>query len=694
MVEYFVPILVILAEAIMFIHVLLQIMRCKKLSIKDTMIYPFMVITAFMLLFFGVIQYINNDIFKALSTSLSSSLDIIKLTINANIANTFLNNNILYFIAYLFLYLISIFAILGISVSLLKIAVKNFFRGFKRNSEISYILDLNDESKIYINNLTDEQRKFTVVVLQKNFDHNLMDDKIYLDSKKVKYCIMSLDEKNSIIKMFDKINRRLDKKKYHIISFLNEDVKIYNFVNWTKEYISNNNLYNKNIRFIINSSPIQNEFIKELIKGDSNIIVKNSKDKDVLLLDETRGVVRSFDKYQALAFDFIQRHNFAKYFPKRLLNENGTIKDVKVNLFMIGFGKVNQALLKDILIQTQFVTIRDKRLTPVRLNVNVYDKEPKFININLAEGIFKYHKKDYNQSEYLELPDDYNSNVKFNFNKGIGEIDFLNDVKDICYNNKDSVNYFIISIGTDFQNCLMSKKIIDTIGSSDNNIIFVRTKENITLSKYESHNIINFGSEGSVLIYDNVVSDKTYLKAMIESCIYEGRRVNDKNIALEWSTLSKIKQNSNLYAVANIPFKLSLLGIDNENFNMEEFKKKYNVDGRKSYVYSNKLASQADDFESRDVLAFLEHERWNAFELSEGVLPMKLSDSYDKETKTFKNKSSNELYHLCLTTAKGLNDYYDYVSNLMNMYEILGDPDVIKYDYDMMDNIEIHIKNI
>ena len=257
MVEYFVPILVILAEAIMFIHVILQIMRCKKLSIKDTMIYPFMVITAFILLFFGVIKYINNDIFKALATSLSSSLDIIKLAVNANIANTFLNNNILYFIAYLFLYLISIFAILGISVSLLKIAVKNFFRGFKRNSEVNYILDLNDESKIYINNLTDEQRKFTVVALQKNFDHNLMDDKIYLDSKKVKYCIMSLDEKNSIIKMFDKINRRLDKKKYHIISFLKEDAKIYNFVNWTKEYISNNNLYNKNIRFIINCRDIE-----------------------------------------------------------------------------------------------------------------------------------------------------------------------------------------------------------------------------------------------------------------------------------------------------------------------------------------------------------------------------------------------------------------------------------------------------
>ena len=62
MVEYFVPILVILAEAIMFIHVILRIMRCKKLSIKDTMIYPFMVITAFILLFFGVIKYINNDI--------------------------------------------------------------------------------------------------------------------------------------------------------------------------------------------------------------------------------------------------------------------------------------------------------------------------------------------------------------------------------------------------------------------------------------------------------------------------------------------------------------------------------------------------------------------------------------------------------------------------------------------------------
>jgi len=101
----------------------------------------------------------------------------------------------------------------------------------------------------------------------------------------------------------------------------------------------------------------------------------------------------------------------------------------------------------------------------------------------------------------------------------------------------------------------------------------------------------------------------------------------------------------------------------------------------------------------RQVLAFIEHERWNSFYLFRGYLPMKKI-----EIKLLKAAKGYRLYkdddqkrvHACLTTMAGLNKYRElqidlYKANgqIVNEMEL----DVIKYDLQLMDNIFEEIKD-
>ena len=154
----------------------------------------------------------------------------------------------------------------------------------------------------------------------------------------------------------------------------------------------------------------------------------------------------------------------------------------------------------------------------------------------------------------------------------------------------------------------------------------------------------------------------------------------DKN----WRDLSILKQTSNMYSVLGNFFKLSMLQIDNANFeeklsNIEEhIVTSDNID---------KLIVPSKEFSAFDVLAYSEHERWNAFELAYGVLPMKKSlflelNAKEKGNKKIINQTKDENYHFNITSAEGLVEYF-------NICKTIGfnDENVIKYDYDCLKNI-------
>lgn len=704
-----VGIICIVLEALIFGYICFRIVKSKQISLKDTVVYPFLVIISAVLIAYGQARYGNFSAWwKAIPSSFSGALSLLTMKLDSGLTELFLANDYALYIGYVFAYVISAMALFSISISLFKVMVRNRLRIRFNRKELDYLFTLSEDAKTYIKNLNAEQRKQTVVILQKSYDKAYADERLFLDEQGVKFKIMPFQGEKAFSAAMRSLMRCKKAEKFYFVSFMEKEAEIYDFVTNAKRFLKDEDLYDGKVQFVVSTAPSQRVYVRELIEGAPTETVTNLKSEEVRLVDESKGCVRSYDKYGIMAFDFIRTHDFAATFPRDLLNDDATIADANVNLFVLGFGKVNQALVKDVLINTQFVTKVPAKeagkfeLKPVRLNTYILDQNKTSADLQLSSGIMKYDKSKFDTEAFFELPDDYRSYISFENEINVEGVKSFDKIRDIVAeqkkNSKDKpiVNYYIVSLGTDFENVAIAQKLINNLPQGvAHNVVYVRTGNAAILKDLGKPNIIPFGDNKTVLSYDNVIADKMYSDAKVQSCVYEGKAATTENIAKEWSTLSKIKQDSNLYSVASIPFKLSLLKTsaaakrtevagryDPEGRRLEG----KNADGEKSALEVYSYLSPLAKFYPRDVIAFSEHERWLALEMSLGVIPMEKSkiETYGQ------NKTPNELCHACLTTVRGLADYCDVMKPLKAKFpstdDEFGDADVIKYDFDLLDN--------
>ena len=705
-----VGIICIVLEALIFGYICFRIVKSKQISLKDTVVYPFLVIISAVLIAYGQARYGNFPAWwKAVPSSFSGALSLLTMKLDSGLTELFLANDYALYIGYVFAYVISAMALFSISISLFKVMVRNRLRIRFNRKELDYLFTLTEDAKTYIKNLNAEQRKQTVVILQKSYDKAYADERLFLDEQGVKFKIMPFQGEKAFSAAMRSLMRCKKAEKFYFVSFMEKEPEIYDFVTNAKRFLKANDLYDGKVQFVVSTAPSQRVYVRELIEGAPQEMVTNLKNKEVRLVDESKGCVRSYDKYGIMAFDFIRTHDLAKSFPQELLNADATIADACVNLFVLGFGKVNQALVKDVLINTQFVTKAPAKeagkfeLKPVRLNTYIFDENKSSADLQLSSGIMKYDKAVLNAEAYFELPEDYRSHIVFENEINVEGVKSFDKIRDVVFaqmgQKKPIVNYYIVSLGTDFENVAIAQKLLNNLPQgAAHNVVYVRTGNAAILKDLGTPSIIPFGDNKTVLSYDNVIADKMYSDAKVQSCVYEGKAATKENVAKEWSTLSKIKQDSNLYSVAGIPFKLSLLkasandkkSIVAERYDPEGRRGKgKNADGDLSALEVYSYLSPSATFYPRDVLAFSEHERWLALEMSLGVTPMEKSkiETYNQ------NKTPNELCHACLTTARGLADYCDVMKPLKGKFapddaiqKKLGDADVIKYDFDVMDN--------
>ena len=83
----------------------------------------------------------------------------------------------------------------------------------------------------------------------------------------------------------------------------------------------------------------------------------------------------------------------------------------------------------------------------------------------------------------------------------------------------------------------------------------------------------------------------------------------------------------------------------------------------------------------RDNFARQEHERWNAYMISSGYVPATIEEIRTLE----KSEMLARRKHANITTFEGLIDYRKIMSEKNGMSE--ADNDVIKYDYQIMDDL-------
>lgn len=168
-----------------------------------------------------------------------------------------------------------------------------------------------------------------------------------------------------------------------------------------------------------------------------------------------------------------------------------------------------------------------------------------------------------------------------------------------------------------------------------------------------------------------------------------------------WQKLNSYQQSSNIASAINIFTKLNLLGLDitdNNKCGLSELEY-LNIYDENKLLEKNVLTyynRTKPSISKRDALAFMEHLRWNAFMLVNGYIPMPKSmiKVYKENDKLIIYKNDVNLrLHACITTNKGLEEYFDYLAKLIvketniSYEESFNMVENKKYDYMLMDTV-------
>lgn len=424
--------------------------------------------------------------------------------------------------------------------------------------------------------------------------------------------------------------------------------------------------------------------------------MKIIREKFVSHVDEaSNSFVSCFNRHELLARKFIMEHPISKYIPGHFFHENCTLKSNKdINVVFIGFGKVNYELFRMMTMQFQFATEKRGHLASKPVHYYIFDHQNERLhNEHISKLLYEFDE-DFRNTDFPK-PDRI-CDLKQPENIDINSIEAKKKFRSLV--TEDSFTYFIISLHDDFEDASYAQTIRRILSSDRNYKIFVRAKNNNNEKmNVQTDSVIYFGDERSLYSHDCIVNNLLQELSQRINVLYsmtnapewlsgiqnlssdqQYSALSDKlNIPKnrlymlkQWEKLSLSEQYSNLYNALNMFFKLNLLGFDlckkqsaNETGITEaEYDARYNNTGKLqkyedySFYFGTSVAN---------VLAFIEHARWNAFYILADYVQMKKCDmrvieTEEKKTgniiRTMPHKNTALKQHACITTYEGLDE--------------------------------------
>ncbi len=428
--------------------------------------------------------------------------------------------------------------------------------------------------------------------------------------------------------------------------------------------------------------------------------------------EKTNGRIHYINKYKIIANDFVDRYPLTQFMTDEIDYDTATLKnEVDVNMVMVGFGKTNQEIFLTSIAANQFVAWEESELIAKQVNYFVYDKIDAHNDKNLNHSYLRYREDKYDKGKYLPLPKKPAHEVFFKMD--VNDNDFYESVKKniLPKKGRTSYTYIVISFGEDLENIDLAEKFSAKLKewhASERTKIFVRvsgdklTKDVMDKEYAVEKNFITFGNEKEVVYSLPVIVGEKITKMAIDKhtcysmemadCGEEDKIMRMKALN-KWYSQTRIQRESNIYACLSIRQKLHMLGydyaplVDEREDVTEEFSSAYqagdpiisegkSVSGRSNVLYTNDFILDS----VRGTYAIQEHQRWNAYMISCGIVPSTI-----EQIRAGDSKNLTERRHGNITTFDGLVEYRRIVSEATGKSE--EDTDVIRYDYQIMDDL-------
>ena len=198
-------ILFFIIEILTVIFLCFKIKRYHKLTLKDTIIYPIIILLTTLTLLAARYYYLKETGASVITASLKDSINIVPLSINTDIVMGLYRHDSASskFVMSIYIgeYVISALALFSISISLINVAFWNtkrrIFNLFSvKNKEVDYILGYTDNTKEYIKAYYEEyinketrvsSNHKTVVVLDSSTLNSFENEKFFLHKYKIPF---------------------------------------------------------------------------------------------------------------------------------------------------------------------------------------------------------------------------------------------------------------------------------------------------------------------------------------------------------------------------------------------------------------------------------------------------------------------------------------------------------------------------
>lgn len=667
---------------------------------KKSLIYLLPVFLMTYVLYITATIYEKEEIsFQALFLLIPDSLDMFKMDLKYSLVQDLCQENGWYNAAVI---LTCVFSLVTVIFSVLVIFGTTVSNGYKKQKFFSkggdIVIGTSKSSLEYL-----RKHKDTLLWLEKG------DKALYKNLIKEGYTVQQapLNEKTLLKKLKD--------KEYHLIVFRDE----------LTSYV-----------------PVLSTFEKLKLKSDKPLFLyleANINEMSIVrekylqnLQSKTNSFVIPFCRYELIARRFMTEHPITKYIPRAFFNKNLTLKeDKQINVVFLGLGKVNYELFKLASTSFQFAKEKNGKLVSAPVNYYIFERETdKFNNEYFIKILEEYPRlfKDSNLPRadeicHLERISSADAHSAETRKKLRGLVD------------ENTFTYFIISLTEDFEDSAFAYNLQSCLEGESNYKIFVRYKgedkalledgkENAankegtlkedTDGKQDNANqnhIIYFGKTSDFLSRGNIINDDLMKLSKRINDLYNANTQNKFEVLREWQNLPVIEQYSNIHGAMHVYFKLYLLnctlqkeksgGLTKKDFE-SLYPDAFMKDKGKEYGYFFGT-------ETANVLAFIEHSRWNAYYLMEGYKPLPFDEfSWKENEKGFLSLSHKNIArkrHACLTTYQGLDQLIRYkydktVAEIKQGKENIAEPDpnalaaIYRYDYMVIDGMYDALQNL
>ena len=655
--------IILVLELILIVNFVLMSYRNKVVFSKSNFLYfiPVLILTTVVYIIGQV--YNNNSLdFFMVTDAIRYAMKAFTFELNKTFVDSAINDNLLFAAAFYICAVLGGLTLISSVIAVIKMTIVNTYRVTKRKISGADIVLGNDKNAF----LYAKANPNTIIWIDSIEKKLSNEEKEKLFNNRIPYMYKPFNYKN--------INSYLSSKKemYHIIIF-NET----NNIRYTRyiDLLTNENIDTESTVFLHIEAP--NEYID---------FVNNQMSKKAIN-SNYKLVASCFNIHELIARNFVLNNTFMDYLNKDSL-ENGILKE-DINVFFLGFGKVNYSLFNSCVLNNQFVGLKDNKLCNKLVNYYLYDSDEKAFNKELIARLhFDYYERKIDDNI---APLEKICNLEFKKINIKSDI-FIDEIESKMKGN--SHNIIFVSFSNGVENASFAEVLEHYFHKKNIHIYYNIDNKYDILPLEFSNKLTPYGFKSNILTHDVIANDSLSRLAMRVNKTYNKISVNK---LVEWEKLPIIEKYSNVYSAINLRFKLQMLGFNyddvlNKVISKEEYlnrlfegKSNEEIDELRKYGSYNEYFK----VNLRTIMAYQEHLRWCVYYYLNNFDQMSSKDFIFSNNKVI-IKDLDEKRHGCLTTYYGLDDLYKkmleiYTEN--NVKKNILDIESYKYDYMVLDNL-------